>query len=134
MTPDSTVVVKSELRLSCRDEKALELILQYIERKGDKDNAPVYHAMLKYLAVSSEQNCCRTYQNDPEHRDDDSADRRSVNKERKLFLGFLGLVFTHSFRDNGASARAEHKSYRAEYHQKRHDEVDRRELRLSHEV
>ncbi len=73
---------------------------------------------------------CRRYRTDENERKygDDRAKRDgNIYEKGKKAVCLFFVILAEGFCHYGTAARAEHEAHRAEYHEKRIDEIDRRE-------
>ena len=123
---------KPQRRFLCRDKQTLKFILKNISRNCQQNDTPIGHAVLKKLPLCPKQNRQRTKKHKPQNHQNNPADSRHIDNQRKQTPGLFLFSLTHSHGNQCTAASSEHKAHTAEHHQKRHNKINRRKGRFSH--
>ena len=98
------------------------------------DNPSIAHAVIQHFRRCAEKLRHRTHTDNTEYGKQNTEQRRKENHHGKIAVGFLLLTLAKRLRDECGAARADHEADAAQYHNERHDQIDRRKGRLSGEI
>jgi len=122
---------KAELWFFCSNKKALKYHLQNKCRVACNDNFSVTDTFLQHFSLSAEYGCDGTQKNKACERDEYADDKSDIYKKGKEFICFFLIALPKRFCNNGASSRAEHKSYGTQDKNEMNDKIYCRESSFS---
>ena len=117
-----------------RHEKALKLHLHDIRRRCRRNDAPIQHAARQHLALGAQRPGDGRHQHHRHAAQNRSQHQRHIDEQGEQPVCLFRILFPQRFGHQSAAAGAEHKAYRSQQDQHRHDEIQRRKRGLSHIV